>query len=717
MKLPIFFRVVFISLFTSLLSLVLYTAVFTLFGVSISYILYILIVVVCISIFAAGNLVEPVERLKEALTDLGQGRIARVDIRTGDEFEELGRVFNRMAEKVYVKQRDLQMSEEILRDVLEEVNGWIFELDSNFNFIYTTPQIRTLAGYEPEEVLNRKFFEFVQDEPDIDSLMKDGKFKFECEFLTKTGRRLLLEIIGKRIQDGEKVKYRCIGKEIEKQKKIERELALLRSILEHTVDAVVILDPDTRIVSWNEGAELIFGYKPEEVIGKPLSFLLPPERWEQCRENFKKALLEGYMKDIETVRITKDGRTVVVDQTLTSIYDSNGDLVGFVAIMRDITKKKETEIELKNTCEELERKTRELIEYQKELKHLANIVENSNDAIYSVSLDGRIISWNRTAEKIFGWAKEDAVGMDASKLLPDEIKSESTFITSRLRDGADNLRFETRRLRKDGEIVDVEVTISPLFDERGELSGYSVIARDISAKARAERDAERRVLKFDVERGRIYLAESFDLAVEVFRDLLKCGYTGTAITRKYPEELGTEDMLYYWISTRRKSRAIRPELEDIYLTIIGLAGWKNAVLLDLDYLIVKKGFDEVYELVQRLKDVFFVLNKGILILTLDPSLLSETELKLLKMECGSIRVKEVAIPDEMYEILRFIYSKNRVGQRPSIKDVMTNFNITRNTAKKRVGYLAEKGLIRIIKDGRMKVLELTEGGKEVFKVV
>ncbi len=96
-------------------------------------------------------------------------------------------------------------------------------------------------------------------------------------------------------------------------------------------------------------------------------------------------------------------------------------------------------------------------------------------------------------------------------------------------------------------------------------------------------------------------------------------------------------------------------------------------------------------------------------------MLGERELKLLKMECSTIKSKEVEIPDEIYEVLRFVYSKNRVGERPSIKDVMSSFGITRNTAKKRVQQLCDRGLIRIIKDGRLKVLEVTEEGREVMR--
>jgi len=77
--------------------------------------------------------------------------------------------------------------------------------------------------------------------------------------------------------------------------------------------------------------------------------------------------------------------------------------------------------------------------------------------------------------------------------------------------------------------------------------------------------------------------------------------------------------------------------------------------------------------------------------------------------------KQLNLPPEVYEILRFVYMQNRVGEKPYVKDIMSKFNIARNTAKKRIRYLEEKELMKTVKDGRLKVLEVTEKGKELFR--
>ncbi len=706
----IFAKFVILSFLISAISLVLGVSVIEVSGVDVSYFAYIVVVILSVALFAAGSILEPIEKLKEAFEKAVKGELETVEIHTGDEFEELASAFNWMVGELKRERDALKESEERFRSVVEEIDGWVFELDREYRIVYTSPKVKEYLGYSEGEILGRRVDEVIDNFP-VDKLVENKKF--EIEVVTERKKIHPFEITVTASGDI----YRCFARNIGHRKRIERELAFFRGILEHSVDAIVILDIDSRIVAWNRGAEMMFGYTAEEAIGKPITFLLPENQWEQCRENFRRAVLEGHVKDIESVRYTKRGDTVIVDQTLTSIYDSSGELVGFVAIMRDITKRKKTEIELKNMCEELERRTREILEVQKELYHLASIVENSNDAIYSVDLDGKITSWNKTAEKMFGWSKEEAIGMDSSKLLPDEIKNETEFILRRLREGSRDLRFETRRLTKSGDVADVEITISPLLDESGELRGFSVISRDISLKMEAEREAERRMLKYDVERGRVYFTDNFDIAVDVLNDLIKCGYDGKVISRRYPEVIGVCGENHLMMASRRKGKTVEPDPEKIYREIANMSGWKNVVLLDLDYLLVKKSFEEIYELLQKLKDLFFVLSKGVLIVASDSGMLSERELTLLKMECGIIRSKDVDLPDEMYELLRFIYSRNRVGERPSIKDIMSNFNITRNTAKKRIGYLADRGLIKMIKDGRMKVLELTEEGREVMRTV
>ena len=121
-----------------------------------------------------------------------------------------------------------------------------------------------------------------------------------------------------------------------------------------------------------------------------------------------------------------------------------------------------------------------------ELSRLAAIVASSDDAIIAKTLDGIVTDWNRGAEQIFGYGADEMLGQTVALLLPPDRPDEERDILARIRKGERSEHFETRRRRKDGEIIDVSVTISPLYDEEGRLAGASSVARDITTARRAQ---------------------------------------------------------------------------------------------------------------------------------------------------------------------------------------------------------------------------------------
>ncbi len=721
---PIFLKIVTVSLFFSLLSLSLYMATFyTPKSFVLGQIVYIAIILTGISFFAAGSIVGPIERLKDSFSKLSKGEEVYIEVKSGDEFEELADSFNRMVYELKIQKEIIKKSEEKYRALVEDINDWVFELDENLRITYSSSRCTDMVGRKPEDILGKSILELVEsDEIHIKEnfrklveLEDTRHIRFDLNFKWG-GKETILEVVGRPFFEDGKVKgLRCVARDITLRKKAEEEAAYLVSILDYSIDAIVSLDLDTRIVSWNKGAEMMFGYMAEEVLGRPLSFLLPEEHRKACAENFRKAVYEGYVRDIETVRIAKDGRKIIVDQTLTTIHNSKGELVGFVAIMRDITERKKSEEDLRLAYKKLEEKTKELLESQKELEYLANIVENSNDAILTISLDGRITSWNKTAEKLFGWKKEEIIGKNIEILIPDEIRTEIENIRELMQRGAFHLTYETRRISKDGRIVDVEITATPVYDPDGKLSRISFIARDISSRMKTERELIRKMSKYDIEKGKIYLVErSHELCDEIISDLIKCGFTGAVFTRRAADDVDCEDAKIYYISEKLGENTIPPDLQKFKEEIMNLPGWNNAVLIDLDYLIIKNGFLAVLGFVQELRDIFYLFRKGVIILNVDPSMVTESEFRALKKECENIRSKSVDLPPEIYELARYIYMENRVGNKPSIKDVMEKFNIARNTAKKRINFLRGRGLVKVERDGRIKLLELTDYGRDYF---
>ena len=164
----------------------------------------------------------------------------------------------------------------------------------------------------------------------------------------------------------------------------------------------------------------------------------------------------------------------------TPLHDASGNVVGAVNMLVDLTERSQAE------------QVRRL---------LASIVESSDDAIVSKDLNGVIASWNPGAERIFGYTADEVVGKSVTKLFPPDLQHEESAILERVRRGEQIEHYETVRRRKDGRLVDVSLTVSPLRNAAGKITGVSKIARDISARKKAEH--ERLVALQDEERRRI----------------------------------------------------------------------------------------------------------------------------------------------------------------------------------------------------------------------
>ena len=699
MRVPVFAKMVSISLFFSILSLALFLASLhapkdTVYV----YVIYMFIIIVGISFFVAGTITEPVNRLKNGFEGLMKGEIVAVKLDTGDELEELANAFNYTANVLFQQKEELKKSRERYRNLVEEINDWVFELDENLNFTYSSPKVRDILGYE--DVMGRSINELLKEE------IKLGKndTRLELEFIARDGRTVFAEVSFKPFfsSSSNLVGYRAVCRDITRKRKAEERMRYLANIVENVVDAVISLDGEGKIVSWNRGAEKTFGFRAKDVVGKHYSILIPKSQrnlWEKKMNEAKESIR------FESLGVRVDGTKIQIDVTLTKVAGM------YAAIIRDITERKKSEEELRRAYVQLQEKTIELIRSKKELEYLANIVENSSDAIYSVNLAGKITSWNRTAEKMFGWSREEALNMHADSLLPEELKGETELILRKISEGITSMTYETRRVTRNGDIINVEVTISPIYGE-SKISGFSVIARDVSMKIEAESRILRRVLKYDLERGRVYIVTDSALCVDIVEDFLKCGCNATVISR-YLEVKGARN---YRISSKKGKNFISPDPKIVEKTIISVPGWNNVVLVELDYLLMENSFDEVLKFVQEIRDTVQLLGKGVVIFTVDPEILEERELRLLYKECNLVRAKPAQqnMPVKCYEILRHVYMQSRVGERVNIAELMDVFKMSRNTVKKYVRRLESMGLVKVMKDGRFKVVVPTQKGMEIF---
>ena len=147
------------------------------------------------------------------------------------------------------------------------------------------------------------------------------------------------------------------------------------------------------------------------------------------------------------------------------ILDSQGNVTGAVLVFRDVTERRKAE---------------------RSARLLASIIESSNDAIIGKDVDGIVTSWNRAAERIFGYSAEEAIGRPIAALAPPDRADETPAILAHIRRGERVEHFDTVRRGKDGRLVPISLTVSPIHDEDGRIVGASKIARDISERKRAE---------------------------------------------------------------------------------------------------------------------------------------------------------------------------------------------------------------------------------------
>jgi PAS domain S-box-containing protein len=241
-------------------------------------------------------------------------------------------------------------------------------------------------------------------------------------------------------------------------------------------DAVIATDTQGRVTFMNPVAASVTGWPEAEARGNDITevFQIINEYTRQVVENpIARVLREGVVVGLanHTLLIARDGIEHPIDDSGAPIRAPRGSLLGVVLIFRDITERKRDEA------------TRAL---------LAAIVASSKDAIIGKTLEGTITSWNQGAERMYGYTADQVIGQPIALLVPSDLPDEIPGILARLARGEAIEHYETLRVRRDGQVIPVSLTISPMRAPSGAIIGASTIARDITAQKQAEAEVERR---------------------------------------------------------------------------------------------------------------------------------------------------------------------------------------------------------------------------------
>jgi PAS domain S-box-containing protein len=237
-----------------------------------------------------------------------------------------------------------------------------------------------------------------------------------------------------------------------------------RELFENAKDALYVHDLSGRYTSFNRAAEQLSGFSKDEILGKHFSNFISPAHLKYTRENLCKKLDYEGETTYEVDLVTRDRKRVPIEISSRLIYE-NGLPVGVQGVARDITERRRAE---------------------EAYARYALIVESSDDAIIGKNLDGTILSWNPGAEKIYGYSAREVIGCHISILVPPDRKDEVPHILESIRKGKSINHHESVRRRKDGKLINVSLTISPIKDAQNKVVGASTIARDVTERKQAE---------------------------------------------------------------------------------------------------------------------------------------------------------------------------------------------------------------------------------------
>jgi PAS domain S-box-containing protein len=369
-----------------------------------------------------------------------------------------------------------------LQTLIDNLTGvMIFQLTGDTYeercFSYVGKEVSRLTGKTPDEIMNDPSILYglilEEDVPRLiaaekEAFKRKSLFNVEVRSHSISGEIRWLNIISSP-REVEKGKIVWDGFFVDITDRKNAELSIreseekYRALVEQAFDGVIIYSADGCILDCNQSATINTGYSKKEMLAMNIA------------DFFSAADLNSYPVDIEAIKPgkstfdrrklrRKNGQYITLEIVTQLMQDGR-----LLAVGRDITEKYKA-------IEE-----REL---------LASIISNSDDAIISMSLDGEITSWNKAAEKIYGYHAPEIIGKNISLLLPEDFRADTDKIISAVTRGDVIQHFETTRKKKFGVIIDVSITASPIRNTKGKIIGISKIVRDITDRKVAEQERD-----------------------------------------------------------------------------------------------------------------------------------------------------------------------------------------------------------------------------------
>jgi len=376
----------------------------------------------------------------------------------------------------------LRASERRHREFIERSPDGIVETSLDGRILSCNDALVRLVGYSREELVRMRAADLYADPARREEFLRVNLEKGSAEGIDvcirrKGGSLAFVSISSRLRRDSDPPVIESIIHDVTERYETERRSRVLADAVTYSADAILSLDAAARVTSWNKGAEKIFGYTAGEMLSKPYQTLVPPDKLDELCDVIRvRVEKEGYLQGYETVRLHKDGRRIPVSVTVSRLGGNGGPDLGWSAVVRDITDRKREE-------------SRRLL--------LSSITEQSPDAILSVDAAGRITSWNRGAEKMFGYSAAEVIGEPWLKLAPVEREADYNSVVSTIpepggqADAGESRVVDTLARARDGRMLPVRISSSVLRAHADDETGFSIILRDLTEQRTLAEMSER----------------------------------------------------------------------------------------------------------------------------------------------------------------------------------------------------------------------------------
>jgi PAS domain S-box-containing protein len=519
----------------------------------------------------------------------------------------------------------------------------------------------------------------------------------------------------------------------------------LYDTLQSMGEAVITTDNKYNITFFNKIAEKQIGLKQKNVIGKNIDTIVKimnPKTSKKIpipKYNMKNKKLKNDNNKINNLLLLSDkGNKTIIDQLTTPIKNIHGKTIGYVFIFQDMTERRNTERILQKINNELDRRvterTNELEEINKKLENeihdrkqtqqelsktkdsMENIINSTSEMIISLDKFDRIEYFNKSAEKITGYKRKEVQGRYLNKLSFIENTEQIIDLINRIKNSS---KFQTDKIviiTKDFSKKIINISCSALY-QKDRIYGSLIVGKDVTYNWNEHRN---------LIRGQSYLIkEKTNLKTnDIFNDLILLDYNGLYISRTNPIKMknitNNDKIQHILISSEmidgKRNISTLEQLKNLIKEYC--SSTENCVILidGIHYFLTMNSFNELINIFYEINDII-LQSKSILLLSFNTMMIPDSQNEIIENEFNclhEIRVEDIMIKDELFEILKFIYEENKKNSLVSFKKIMIKFDIVYYTIAKRIQRLIEEGLVFTKKSGKSRIINLTEKGKNLL---